>query len=212
MIAAGEVEAGYTLVELVIVMAILTIVIGSIISLFTAGLNADASQNRRFQAQTDARLALDKMRRELHSGCTVSNPSTYNTPESAVTVYFGSDSCVAGAHTVTWCTSGSGTNYTLYRTVATSCTGTMREYAAHLTSANIFDYLPPNSHLVTSSSLGLGTSSSYIVTVDGSSTLPRIHVDLTSDYGSKANDAYRLVDDIALRNGSRACLAGVATC
>jgi prepilin-type N-terminal cleavage/methylation domain-containing protein len=211
-VIGGDGEAGYSLIELVIVMVILTVVIGAIVSLFTAGINADADQNRRFQSQQDARLALDTLRRQLHSGCTVSNPSSYNTPESAVTVYFGSDSCVSGAHTVTWCTTGSGSNYTLNRVVGTSCTGSMRAYADHLTSGNIFIYLPPNSHLVTSSSLGLGTTSSYIVTVDGSATLPRIHVDLTSKHGSRANDAFRLVDDIALRNARRACDAGVVSC
>jgi prepilin-type N-terminal cleavage/methylation domain-containing protein len=206
-------EAGYSLVELIIVMAILTVVLGAIVALFTAGINADADQNRRFQAQQDVRLAMDKLRRELHSGCTVSSPATYNTPVSSVTIYVPADTCASGSHSVTWCTTGSGTNFTLYRIVATSCTGATQYFAEHLTSGNIFIYLPPNSHLVSSSSLGQGTSVAQIVTADGSSTLPRIHVDLTSNLSSsKSNDAYRLVDDIGLRNGSRACSAGVASC
>ena len=205
-------EGGYSLVELIIVMAILTIVLGAIVALFTSGINADASQNRRFQAQQDVRLAMDKLRRELHAGCTVSNPSTYNTPESSITIYVPADSCVSGTNSVTWCTVGSGTNYSLYRIVATSCTGATQSFADHLTNPNIFDYLPPNSHLVTSTSLGQGTSASYIVTSDGSATLPRLHVDLTSNVGSKSNEAYHLFDDIALRNGPRACATGVASC
>jgi prepilin-type N-terminal cleavage/methylation domain-containing protein len=206
-------EAGYSLVELIIVMAILTVVLGAIVALFTAGINADADQNRRFQAQQDVRLAMDKLRRELHSGCTVSAPATYNTPVSSVTIYVPADTCASGSHSVTWCTTGSGTNFTLYRIVATSCTGATQYFAEHLTSGNIFIYLPPNSHLVSSSSLGQGTSVAQIVTADGSSTLPRIHVDLTSNLSSsKSNDAYRLVDDIGLRNGSRACSAGAASC
>ncbi len=205
-------EAGYSLVELIIVMAILTVVLGAIVALFTSGINADASQNRRFQSQQDVRLAMDKLRRELHGACTISSPGTYNTPMSSVTVYFPSDSCASGSHTVTWCTNGSGTNYSLFRIVATSCAGATQSYADHLTSANIFTYLPPNSHLLTSSSLGQGTSATYIATADGSATLPRLHVDLTSNVGSKSNEAYRLVDDIAFRNGSRACPGGVAAC
>jgi prepilin-type N-terminal cleavage/methylation domain-containing protein len=205
-------EAGYSLVELIIVMAILTVVLGAIVALFTAGINADADQNRRFQAQQDVRLAMDKLRRELHSGCTVSDPATYNTPVSSVTIYVPADTCASGSHSVTWCTTGSGTNFTLYRIVATSCTGATQYFAEHLTSGNIFVYLPPNSHLVSSTSLGQGTSVAQIVTADGSSTLPRIHVDLTSNLSSKSNDAYRLVDDIGLRNGARACSTGVASC
>lgn len=211
MIGAGDPEAGYTLIELVVVMFVLTLVIGALVSLFTTGLHAEADQNVRFQAQQDARIALDTLRRQLHAGCTVSNPAVYNTAESSVTVYFSSDSCVSGPNTVTWCTTGSGSNYTLNRVVGTSCTGSMQPFARNLTSGNIFVYLPPNSHLVTSTSIGQGTSSSYIVTVDGSSTLPRIHVDLTTNHGLKTNEAYRLVDDIALRNGPRACSSGV-TC
>ena len=212
MNGVAEPEAGYTVIELIIVMVILTVVLGAIVALFTSGINADADQNRRFQAQQDARLAMDKLRRELHAGCTVAAPSTYNTPVSSITVYFASDSCASGTHTVTWCTSGSGTNFTLFRIVATSCTGATQSFATQLTSGAIFMYLPPNSHLVSISSLGQGTSASYIVTSDGSSTLPRIHVDLTSNYGTRSTNNYRLVDDIALRNGPRACATGVASC
>ena len=212
MIAGADPEAGYTVIELIIVMAILTVVLGAIVALFTSGINADADQNRRFQAQQDVRVAMDRLRRELHSGCTVSDPATYNTPVSSVTIYVPADSCASGTHSVTWCTTGSGSNFTLYRIVATSCTGPTQYFAEHLTSGNIFIYLPPNSHLVTSTSLGQGTSPSYIVTADGSSMLPRIHVALTSNLSSKSNDAYSLVDDIGLRNGPRACGAGAASC
>jgi hypothetical protein len=132
---------------------------------------------------------------------------------SSVTVYFPvSGTCASGTNSVTWCTSGSGTNYSLLRIVSTSCTGATQSFADHLASANIFIYLPPNSHLVSSSSLGQGTGAGYIVTADGSSTVPRIHVDLTSNLSSRSNDAYRLVDDIGLRNGPRACGTGVASC
>jgi prepilin-type N-terminal cleavage/methylation domain-containing protein len=213
LIGVAEPEAGYTVIELLIVMAILTVVLGAIVALFTSGINADADQNRRFQAQQDVRLAMDKLRRELHGGCTVSDPSTYNTAMSSVTIYFPvAGTCASGTNTVTWCTTGSGTNYTLYRIVATSCAGATQSFAQNLTNGNIFVYLPPNSHLVSSTSLGQGTSAAYIVTADGSSTLPRIHVDLTSNQNAAKHDAYRLVDDIAMRNGPRACATGVASC
>jgi hypothetical protein len=65
---------------------------------------------------------------------------------------------------------------------------------------------------VSDTTLGQGTSAAYIVTADGSATLPRIHIDLTSSLSLKMHDAYRLVDDVALRNGPRACATGVASC
>jgi prepilin-type N-terminal cleavage/methylation domain-containing protein len=206
-------DGGYTMVEMIIVMAILTIVLGAVVALFTAGINADADQNRRFQAQQDSRLALDKLRRELHAGCTISTPATYNTPVNSITVYMGKDGCASGVNTVTWCTVGSGTRYALYRKFATSCTGATEKYADYLTTGTIFDYLPPNSHLVTNTSLGGGTGAGAIVTQDASFVLPRIHVDLTSNRTpAKPLGAYRLVDDIVLRNGVRACGTGVASC
>jgi hypothetical protein len=141
----------------------------------------------------------------------VSNPSTYNTAEASVTLYFSTDSCVQGTHTVTWCT-GTLTNptrYALFRNVGTTCSTANAKYADYLTGNNIFIYLPPNSH---ATSLGGGTGSAAITTQDGSSALPRLHVDLTVNQNSRKHDAYRLFDDIAFRNGVRACSSGVASC
>jgi hypothetical protein len=50
-----------------------------------------------------------------------------------------------------------------------------------------------------------------IATQDGAYSVPRLHVDLTINR-TKATRSYRLVDDIAFRNGPRRCGAGVATC
>jgi prepilin-type N-terminal cleavage/methylation domain-containing protein len=207
-----EDEGGYSLIELLVVVTILTVVLGGIVTLFVQGLNAESDQNRRFQAQQDTRLALDKMRREIHAACTISAPATYNTPVSSVTLYMGADGCLSGANTVTWCTTGSAGRYGLYKVGGTSCTNPVNKIADYLTSGTIFTYLPPGSHLVSSSSLGMGTSSSYIVTQDSSGSLPRLHVDLTSQLRSGLHDSYRLADDIAFRNGPRACASGVASC
>jgi prepilin-type N-terminal cleavage/methylation domain-containing protein len=201
-------EGGYSLIELLTVLAIMGVVVGGIATLFVAGINADADQTRRYQAQQNARISLNKMRREIHAACTVSNPATYNTAESSITLYFASDGCTSGANTVTWCTSGSGTRYGLYRIVSTTCTGATAKFADYLTGANIFTYLPPNSHLGT-----LGGGTGQITTQDNSSSLPRLHVDMTINLKpAKPNDQYRVVDDIAFRNGPRACAAGVASC
>jgi prepilin-type N-terminal cleavage/methylation domain-containing protein len=205
-------DAGYSLVELLIVLVILGIVLGSITALFATGINADADQNRRYQAQQDTKVSLDKMRREGHAACTVSAPNTYNTWTSSVTLYFPSDTCASGTHSVTWCTKGSGTNYTLYRIVATSCpVSPTIAYASNLTSGNIFVYLPPSSHLVSSASVGQGTTSASILTQDGSSVLPRLHVDMTANVTpTRSTDAFHLMDDIAFRNGPRSCLSGAS--
>lgn len=207
-------EGGQSLVELLVVTVILATVVGGLTTLFAAGINADADQNRRFQAQQDARLALDEMRREIHAACTVSNPATYNTWESSVTFYMATDSCVSGSHSVTYCvvSLANPVRYALFRNVGTACGATNQKLADYLVAQNVFAYLPPNSHLATATAVGQGTSSSYIVTQDGSNTLPRLHVDLTINQNSRRHDAYRLYDDIAFRNGPRACSTGVASC
>jgi prepilin-type N-terminal cleavage/methylation domain-containing protein len=204
-------DAGYSLVEMLVVMAILGVVVGGIVTIFASSINSEASSNRRFQSQQDARLALDKLRREAHAGCTISAPASYNTALSSVTLYFPSDGCASGSHSVTWCTTGSGTNYTLYRIVATSCAGATQKFARFLTRGTVFTYLPPNSHLVTATSLNQGTGAGAIATQDGSSTLSRLHIDMTINRSTKSQEAFHLVDDMALRNGPRSCF-GLATC
>ena len=59
-------ERGYTLIELVQVAAILSVVLTGLTVLFVQATNAEFQMNERFQAQQSARLAVDKMRRELH--------------------------------------------------------------------------------------------------------------------------------------------------
>ena len=204
-------EGGYSLVEMITVMAILGVVLGGVVTLFTAGIKADSDQNQRFQAQQDTRLALDKLRRDIHPSCTISTPATYNTWTNSVTLYSSADNCTSGSHSVTWCTAASGSKFILQRTIATSCTGTLVTVADSLTSANVFAYIPPNSHLATSTSVGLGTGASYITTQDAAYSAPRLHVDLTINRQG-ATHSYRLVDDIAFRNGPRTCGVGVATC
>jgi prepilin-type N-terminal cleavage/methylation domain-containing protein len=207
-------EGGYSLIEMITVMAILGVVLGGVVALFTAGIKADSDQNQRFQAQQDTRLALDKLRRDVHPACSISNSASYNTWTSSVTLYYPSGNppqCASGATSVTWCTAASGTKFVLQRTVATSCTGTLVTIADSLTSGNIFAYIPPNSHLVTSTSVGLGTGAGYIATQDAAYSNARLHADVTINRAG-ATRTYRLVDDIAFRNGPRTCGAAGATC
>jgi prepilin-type N-terminal cleavage/methylation domain-containing protein len=58
-------ESGYSLIELVQVMAILGVVLTGLTVVFVRSTNAELDMNRRFQAQQTARVAVDKMRREI---------------------------------------------------------------------------------------------------------------------------------------------------
>jgi prepilin-type N-terminal cleavage/methylation domain-containing protein len=59
-------ERGYTLIELLQVTVILSVVLAGLTVLFVQATNAELQMNKRFQAQQEARVAVDKMRREIH--------------------------------------------------------------------------------------------------------------------------------------------------
>jgi prepilin-type N-terminal cleavage/methylation domain-containing protein len=58
-------ERGYTLVELLQVTVILGVVLTGLTVLFVQASNAELQMNKRFEAQQAARVAVDKMRREI---------------------------------------------------------------------------------------------------------------------------------------------------
>src|SRR5439155_24546271 len=70
-------ERGYTLIEMLTVLVIFGTVMSALMVLFVQGTGAEVDMNNRFQAQQDARLALDKIRREVEcaSAVPVSSPS-----------------------------------------------------------------------------------------------------------------------------------------
>ena len=183
-------EEGQTLIEMIATMAMLSFVMTAVATLFVSGLHAQTDMDQRFQAQQNARLALDKMRREIHCADTVTK-GTSTSPTGPLAAYYinvtlpsGCATNTTGASlTVTWCTEGSGSRWGVYRiSGSATCTGGTR-YADYLTKPNIFDYTAPAS---------------------GSGILPKINVDMPVNVApQKSLDLYELQDDIALRNGTR---------
>jgi prepilin-type N-terminal cleavage/methylation domain-containing protein len=172
-------ERGYSLVELLMVMVILLIVLGTLTSVFVSGTKAELDLNRRFQAQQNARLALDKIRREVHCASSV----TVTAPRVVTMVLPAVCPSSAGLLTsVTWCTDGSGLRYGLYRQTGTSCSSAAAvKKADYLTTGSVFSCVPPSA-----------------------STLAKLGVDFPVDIDtSSTRGRYRLVDGIALRNSTR---------
>jgi len=176
-------ERGYTLPELMTTMSILLVVLTGITSLFVAGSRAQADLTARFDAQTELRVGLDKMRREIHSACDAPG-AVAGSATTTVTLSLPSGAGACG-HTVTWCTQSTANGFGLYRVDASSvCSGGVR-YSDFLTAGSIFTYESPNS-----------PAASYL--------LARLHVDMTLD--ARQNDAagqYHVVDDIVFRNSQR---------
>jgi prepilin-type N-terminal cleavage/methylation domain-containing protein len=177
-------EGGYSLVELLVVIIILGIILAGITGLFVSATTAQVDMDRRFQAQQSARLALDKVRREVHCASSVS-VSTDST-RVQVTLPAG---CPTGdpvsTTTVTWCADG-GTSppYVLRRIsgATTTCSGGV-SWAEYLYTKAAFALVSP------------ATNSRH---------LPKLSVDFTVDVTPVDDKArYALQDQIALRNSAR---------
>jgi prepilin-type N-terminal cleavage/methylation domain-containing protein len=121
-------ERGFSLVEMLTVMIILGVIMSGLTTLFVQGSNAEVDMNARFQAQQGARVALDRMRRDLHCGSVATS-----TTSTAVTVTVP---CATGS-TVTWCVLTSSGRLKLFRqTGATACTTSSTPYADYLLATN----------------------------------------------------------------------------
>jgi prepilin-type N-terminal cleavage/methylation domain-containing protein len=169
-------ERGYTLVEMLTVLVIFGTVMSALLVLLVQGTGAEVDMNNRFQAQQDARLALDKLRREAHCASAVTVSSA-----SSVTLSLPSY-CPTGNGSVTWCTVSLGTSrYGLYRKAGAACDSTGVRWADHLTSANVFGYA-----------------------AQSSTSLAKLSVDFPVNVKpSRTVDTYELKDDIVLRNSTR---------
>jgi prepilin-type N-terminal cleavage/methylation domain-containing protein len=133
-------EGGYTLVEMVTVMAIMGIVFAGLTDIFTSASKADTDMQNRFTAQLNTRLALDKLRRDIHCAYDVSpnSPNPWTASQSTVTLKISA--CAGGD--VTWCTaqmSGSTTRWSLYRQVGSTCSSSAgTKLADYLTTSTPF--------------------------------------------------------------------------
>ena len=171
----GE-ESGFTLIELVTVLSMFLITVTCLSYALIAANKAEADMNRRFASQINARIALDQLRREIHCAASV----TPTGASASITIVLGTRCPSAGAGTtVSWCTSGSGMRWALYRQVGVTCTTAGKKSVDYLTTGTVFSFATQSS------------SSLAILSV----TLP---VDTRT--GTRP---YNLTDDIVLRNSTR---------
>ena len=171
-------EAGFTLIELITVIGMFLITVTALSSALIAATKAEEDMNRRFSSQINARIALDQLRREIHCASAVTPAGS----SAAITITLGSRCPSAGAGTtVSWCTSGSGTRYALYRLVGTTCSTAGRKTVDYLTNGTVFSFAAQS------------TTSLAILSV----TLP------VNTRPASGLPGYNLTDDIVLRNSSR---------
>lgn len=171
-------ERGYSLIELLVSMSILGSVMTSVSILLVSATNSEVDMNRRFQAQTDARIGLDRLRREVHCAQSVTISSggavaTLTIPSTCPTT--------ATLTAITWCTKVNGSRWDLWRYQGLYCSGTGRTWAGSINQSAVFTY-----------------------TAQSTSSLAYLSVDLPVNVkGSKTISSYVLQDNIVLRNSTR---------
>ena len=179
-------ERGYSLIEMLIVLSIMSVVMGALTTVFVQASNSELDMNNRFQAQQESRLALDKMRREVHCGSVATPAGSSSSVTLTLPAY-----CKTGSGSITWCTRNVSTNrYALYRVVGVTCSGGVK-WA---------DYLVPTS----SAAVCSGTLCIFTYVAQSTSSLAKLHVDFPVNVKpSKSVELYELADDIVLRNSTR---------
>ncbi|MFL6016145.1 MAG: PilW family protein [Gaiellaceae bacterium] len=181
-------EAGYSLVELVTVVAILSVVVGGLTTVFVSASNGELDMNRRFQAQQSARLAMDKLRQEIHCATSVTPSGT----STSITITLPA-ACptAAGFTTIRWCAvappGALAGRFALYRSTAATCGSSAGvKWADYLTLSTVFTYTPQ--------------SSQYLANL---AVILFVNLRRGSSVGS-----FKLQDRIVLRNSTRTCIAG----
>jgi prepilin-type N-terminal cleavage/methylation domain-containing protein len=191
-------ERGYSLIELLATMLILGIVLGGLTTIFVSGSRAELDMNRRFQAEQSARMALSRLRSEIHAGCSatttnvtlsgVTVPDLFLTPGSTV-----AGTC-AGSATIAWCWAASS-EYSgrgaLWEVSGSTCPATPSSSNATLRADGIV----------------LQATTTYFATVTGSTGQ---HDSVSVDIPVKATPTtvtsggmYELSDQIVMRNSPR---------
>ncbi len=186
-------QDGFTLVEMLVVMAVLLAILAGITGSYVSSLTAQVDQTRRFDAQENARLALDRMRKDIHCAHGVTDPYVNDSGGQTIvmteTNTTGQAECPGLVQTnasgVQWCTipvAGATDRYQLYREndPDEQCDGADATFMTdYLTRADIW-------------------ASPTCVTGQYATVEVTMPVDVDP---SKRPGAYQLGDQIALRNG-----------
>jgi prepilin-type N-terminal cleavage/methylation domain-containing protein len=200
VIARLRSEGGYSLTELLIVMVILGIVLGGLTTIFVSGSNAELDLNRRYQAQQQARLALDRVRADIHcaSAAQAQTIGTYPGVKLTIGNATGVGNCDS-APTVSYClvqVSATPPRYALYRSTSTtnicSSTDTAR--------VRVADYVVTTTNAFTTAAT-IAQNAQQTVGVDF-----RVSVNPTT-----TQDVYELTDTIVARNAGRCITSGGCT-
>jgi prepilin-type N-terminal cleavage/methylation domain-containing protein len=215
-------EEGYTLIELLVVFAVLGIVLAPLASSFTSAMRHQASQTRREESYLNARLALQRMRLDIHcaggvtsvdqnavGGFTLTLTENHQGQEGWCPGVIAAGEVSSG---VQWCTvpySGSTTRFALYRYLGLD----PNDCGSGASSTFQVDYVAQPPAGWPTSSLVTTPPTSWIGNVWPDPTtcptggLPTVAVDVNValDPSAHPTERYELRDQVALRNANRSC-------
>jgi Tfp pilus assembly protein PilW len=180
-------EEGMTLIELLWTLGILAFVMSGIIAVFVSGLRSEFDMNQRFEAQQEARLALQRIRTDLRTACTESLSS------NTVLLGFCSNSTTTWSSTplsyTTWCARSEGgtpPHYGLYRESASDPGGCATPAGTGIREAD-----------------WLTTASVFTCAITPAGARPELTVSVPVDADpAKTGGVYKLSDTILLRNAA----------
>jgi type II secretory pathway pseudopilin PulG len=218
-------DDGVTLVELVVVLTILLTVLGALVTSFTTGMRQEVDQARRERAYANARLALQRMRVDIHcaGGLTSVDQNAYGGFTMTLTeAHEGQDgwcsAVIPSGDTsvgVQWCTvaySGSTTRFTLYRYLGTDTS----DCGSGTGSTFQVDYIaqpssgwPTTTQVTTAPTSWVGnlwptgTSCSGGTAPSGGLPTTAVDINIAMDPVKYPKEKYELKDSVALRNSAR---------
>jgi prepilin-type N-terminal cleavage/methylation domain-containing protein len=188
-------QAGYTLVETLVVMSLLVIVIGSIADAFSSASHTEVDQTARASDQESARLTLQRLRRDIHCASAAQVQKTRDSTGTVIsplgyTLNLAVDPsiCLAvttsSSNTVQWCTvqkDSTGQRFGVYRTISGDCNASDAVFQVdYVTKPDIWSMVCPTSQL-------------QAVAVD---------MPVNRNPVTRASRTYELQDTISLRNDS----------
>lgn len=174
-------EAGFTLIELVTVCALMGIVMTGAVNMLVSGQQATSDGQARLTAQQNIQIAFGRL--EYDARCASSATLLNKTGSNGAGVYLvlpsgGSTPCTHASGDVTWCvTSGS-----LIRTTGTTCSATTNQntFVSSLTTSTPFSCYSP-----------------------ATNALPQLKVVLTVNSTTRNSDKSSGTDYITLHNAPR---------
>jgi prepilin-type N-terminal cleavage/methylation domain-containing protein len=194
MIERLRAQEGYSLIEMLMVMLLMGIVMGAITTVFVSGSRAEVELDRYYQAQQQARAALDNIRADVHCASQAQATTVNGYPA----LKLNDVNCFSATPTITWCVLASAQltgRYALWRsTIDTSSTCT----ASDTTKRFEADYLMP---------IGSPASAGNVLTTPTIAYLglETVGVDFKVNVTktSSGNDTYELTDSLVTRNYTR---------